>query len=306
MKKCPQGVTALPSGISNLRCIPCMMKILFFLFIFPLFLRAQPFLDVVSAYYQYSAADKPVHNNTLYTELASVALTIPLKIDSDYFVISPVYENFTVIFPLTFVDRQFHAGYVPLTWLHRWNTRWKTAFVFIPRVSSALNEGISGDDMQYGGAVLASYERKTTLKYKTGVYYNSEFFGPFFMPLLGIDWNISPRLNLFGVLPGSMNLEYKFNKSVHGGVIFRSITNSYRTFGYNYIRVNDNHLKLFMDFYLAKSHAISIEAGHTILRKYVSGFRKQGDEMNYSMNVTDGLLFRVGYSLRIRTDGMRK
>jgi len=279
-----------------------MKKFLLLICCIPLCVNAQPFIDLASVYYQYSAADKPVHNNTVYTDLASVSLTLPLKVDSDYVVINPVYENFRMTFPLSFVDREFHAAYLPLTWLHSWNARWKTAFVFIPRMSAEIDDRIKKNDFQYGGAILNSYKKNETLKFKFGLYYNSEFFNHFFMPLLGIDWNINSRWNLFGVLPGSMNLEYKINKLVHAGILFRSITNSYRYYDYNFIRVNDNHLKLFMDFYLTKTQVISIEAGHTILRKYKSGFRNEGKADYYEMNVTDGYLFKVGYAFRLRTD----
>ncbi len=279
-----------------------MKKIILSIFLLPLFACAQPFLDVVSSYYQYSPADRAVNNNAVNTQLAAISLTLPFKINSDYFVINPVYENFRMISPRTFINREFHVGFIPLTWLHQWKSKWKTAFVFIPRVSSQLDDDLSSRDIQYGGALLTSYQRKETLKYKIGLYYNSEFFGPFFMPLLGIDWNINSKWNLFGVLPGSMNLEYKFMKSIHAGIMFRSNTNGYRTFDYNFIRVNDNHLKLFMDFYLSKKQVISIEAGHTILRKYKSGFRESGKADYYSMNVTDGFLFRIAYAFRIRTD----
>lgn len=290
------------TGFSILHLINVMKKVVLILFFFPAWCKAQPFIDLVSAYYQYSAADKPDHNNTVYTGLASVALTIPMKVDSDYIVINPVYENFRMTFPYRFIDREFHVGYVPISWLHYWNSRWKTAFVFIPRISSRLHTGLGRRDMQYGGAIVTTYQKSETLKYKFGVYYNKEFFNDFVLPLLGIDWNINSKWNLFGVLPGSMNLEYKFRKSMHAGIMFRSYTNSYRTFDYNFIRVNDNHLKLFLDLYLSKKQVISIEAGHTILRKYRSGYRKSGDSDYYSMNVTDGFLFRLAYSFRMRTD----
>ena len=279
-----------------------MKKAILFIFLFPLILKAQPFLDIASVYYQYSAADKPVNKNTVYTDLLSASLTLPFKVDSDYIVVNPVYENFSLTFPLTFVDRQYHTVYLPLTLLHRWNARWKTAFVFIPRFTWQPDMRKRTRDMQYGGALLTSYQRKPTLKYKIGLYYNSEYFGPFFMPLLGIDWNINSKWNLFGVLPGSMNLEYKFSRLMHAGILFRSITNSYRTLGDNFIRINDNHLKFFLDFYLTKNNVITAEAGHTLFREYKSGQRISGETDYYKMNVTDGLLFRVGYSFRIRTD----
>lgn len=279
-----------------------MKKFLLLLILFPALLQAQPFLDLASVYFQYSAADRPKDNSTLYTELASVSLTLPLKIDSDYFVINPVYENFKITFPANYKDHTFQVAYLPLTWLHQWNAKWKTAFVFIPRMSSELKGNFTSNDMQYGGAVLTSFQKKETLKYKFGLYYNSEFFGPFFMPLLGIDWNVNSKLNIFGVLPGSMNIEYKFVRSVHAGILFRSITNSYRTYMHSFIRVNDAHLKFFLDFYPAKNHVISVEAGHTLFRKYKSGYRESGKADYHDLNVTDGLLFKIGYAFRLRTD----
>lgn len=276
-------------------------RILLF-FLLPMFSSAQPFIDIANVYYQYSAADKPTNNYTVYTSLASVSLALPLKIDSDYVLINPVYENFKMTFPIRYTNREFHVGYIPVSWLHRWNAKWKTAFAFIPRVSSQLTNKFSSKDMHWGGAILTTLQKKETLKFKFGLYYNSEFFGPFFMPLLGIDWNVNPKLNIFGVLPGSMNIEYKFRKMMHAGILFRSLTNSYRTSINNSIRVNDNHLKLFLDFYVSKKHVISIEAGHTILRKFKITFRDEGKPVYYNMNVTDGLLFRIAYAYRVRTD----
>ena len=279
-----------------------MKQILLFIAIIPLTVKAQPFLDIANVHFQYSAADKPGHNNTVYTELGSVSLLLPLRVDSDYIVLNPVYENFRMTFPGTFLEREFHSVYIALSWLHQWNSKWKTAFVFIPRVNSQLEYDFNNLDLQYGGAILNSRESSKTFKWKFGAYYNSEFFGPFVMPLLGVDWNINSKWNLFGVLPGSMNLEYKFRKSMHAGILFRSLTNSYRTITYNFIRVNDNHLKLFLDFYLTRRNIISIEAGHTLFREYKSGFRITGKPDYYSMNVTDGWLFRIAYSFRVRTD----
>ena len=279
------------------------MKKIFFILLFPFFCcQAQPFLDVAGAYYQYSPADKPAHNHIVNTSLSSFYLTIPVRIDSDYIVFNPVYENFQLEFPESYVDRSFHSAYMPLTWLHQWNSKWKTAFVFIPRMNSRLEEPLSTKDFQWGGAILTSYQRSGNLKYKAGIYYNSEFFGPFVIPLLGIDWNVNQKWNVFGVLPGSMNVEYKFSRAVHAGILFRSLTNSYRTFDYNYIRVNDNHLKLFLDFYVTPRNVLSIEAGHTVLRRYRTGYRRHDAESYFSMNVTDGWLFKIAYSFRVRTD----
>src|SRR5438874_792713 len=73
----------------------------------------------------------------------------------------------------------------------------------------------------------------------------------FFVPLIGIDWQINPRDVLFGVLPGSLWFEHKVNQNFFYGGTFRALTNSYRLqtidpcasgdcSGKNYLRIDDN------------------------------------------------------------------
>ena len=162
---------------------------------------------------------------------------------------------------------------------------------------------IDGNDFQFGGAVLNVFKKNENLKYKLGLYYNSEFFGAFFMPLLGLDWNVNSRLNIFGVLPGSMNLEYKFSPNkFHAGINFRAITSSFRINDNPYLKINDNQLKLFVDYYVTKNNVISIEAGHTIFRKFKTGIRLGGKNTDADLNVSEGYLFKIAYAYRIRTD----
>lgn len=144
---------------------------------------------------------------------------------------------------------------------------------------------------------MAVYKKRENLKYKLGVYYNREFFGTFILPLLGIDWNINDRTNLFGILPGNMTLEYKINSSLYGGINFKSITNSFRFDGLTFLKVSDNYLKLFLDYYLIKKIVISFEAGRSILRKYSIGHE---NEPLIRIDLNDGLLLKAGLAYRIR------
>ena len=85
------------------------------------------------------------------------------------------------------------------------NPKWRTTLLVLPKINSDYKD-ISTDDMQMGGVAMFSYKKKDNLKYHFGLYYNREFFGDYFLPLLGIDWKINQRMNLFGDLPITMNL----------------------------------------------------------------------------------------------------
>ena len=74
--------------------------------------------------------------------------------------------------------------------------------------------------MQAGGALIAAYKKTEKLTWKLGVYVNGEYFGVFVMPLVGLDWNITSRDNLFGVLPGNLTYEHKINNQFYYGANF--------------------------------------------------------------------------------------
>lgn len=285
------------------------MKYFFSILLFlqiTLTLHAQPFVDIISSNYQYNLANEQLNKNKLplTTNVFNISLNLPLKVDSDYIIVNPSYENQFLNFDEQVNNLTIHSATLPLTWLHQWkNQKWKTAFVFVSRLNSDMIKPVDENDFQFGGAVLNVFKKKENLKYKFGVYYNSEFFGPFFMPLLGIDWNVNSRLNIFGVLPGSMNMEYKFSPNkFHAGINFRAITSSYRLQDNRFFKINDNQLRLFVDCYVTKNNVLSLEAGHTILRKYKTGIRLGGKTSYDDLNVHESYLFKVAYAYRIRTD----
>ena len=267
-------------------------------------LKAQPFFDLLNIQGQLSKPTKDHSKDSSGTETYnySADLSVPLKIKKDYLAIGASYSILRVK-QSNFREIDMRSILFSLAWVKQWkNEKLKTSFILISRANSEPGNSITQNYFQWGGAVLHTVKRRENFKYKFGLYYNSEFFGPFILPLVGIDWNINERLNLFGVLPGSMNLEYKLNNSIYVGAAFRSITNSYRMAANSFIRINDNHLKAVADFYLTKNHVLSLEAGHSILRKYKPGIRVAGETTYSDFQVNDGYLLKIAYAFRFRLD----
>ena len=100
--------------------------------------------------------------------------------------------------------------------------------------------------------------RTPTQKFSLGVYSNSEFFGLFVVPLVGIDWKIDDRNYLFGVFPGRLSFEHQWDRHWYSGLSFRAPTNSYRITNGEYIRLDDAQLSLFLDYYLTKHLCLSL------------------------------------------------
>jgi len=266
--------------------------------------EAQPYVDLLNIQGQLSKPidDRSKDNTGTHTYFFSSDLSLPLKIRKDVLAIG---ASYSILKYRQWADREIDMNSLLLSfaWIKQWkNDKLKTSFVLIGRTNAYPKNSISSNNLQVGGAILQTIKKRQNLKYKFGIYYNSEFFGPFILPLAGIDWNINERLNLFGVLPGSMNLEYKLGKYINVGLAFRSITNSYRGTDDSFIRINDNHLKALADIYLAKKHVFTIEAGHSILRKYKPGTRISGETRYNDLHVNDGYLIKVAYAFRIRLD----
>ena len=238
------------------------------------------------------------------TQLTSIFLNLPVQIDSDYIVINPVYENYRIDISSETRAVSLTAIYMPVGWIHQFkSSKWSTTLMAIPRISSDLAKPLDGNDYQMGGIALATYKKKETLKYSFGAYYNSEFFGDYYIPLLGIDWNINNKWNLFGTLPVNLNLEYKMNKTVHAGMGLNLLTNSYRIQDHDFLRIDDYSAKFILDIYMMKNQVISFEAGHSLFRQYRMGMM-EGQKPDYTgdLNVSDGYQFKLAYIFRIRTD----
>ena len=266
---------------------------------------AQPYFDVANIYYQKSPDKSLYHSDetNLKTDLFSTNLQAAFKIKKDYVIINPFCDAYQLQLEKSPKQKIYGIG-MALTYLKQWkNEKWSTAFVAIPRLNSELKK-VDGNDYQMGGVVLGIYKKSEKLSYKFGVYYNSEFFGPFVLPLAGIEWKPSERLSIFGLIPNQLNLEYKFNKTFYGGVEMVFMTNSYRLESNYFLRMDDNHVKLFLDTYITKNIVLNLQVGQSVLRKYRYGIRENSSTTYPEpvRNVNDGLLFRAGIVYRMRLD----
>lgn len=249
----------------------------------------QPFNDI----------DKPKYNTINQT---TAFLNVPLKIKKDYLMLSPFMQLYDVRF------REYKTSYrsaqISVSWLHQWkNERWNTAFVAIAQSNALKTNWFEQNTFQAGGAIVNTFTKNEDFKIKFGVYGNAEFFGPYFLPLLGVDWNINERLGLYGLLPSYLFLEYKIvPDKFHGKISFDTELSTYRNQPMNYFRVNDNHIKMVFDLSLTKNIVLSAEAGHSVLRKFVAGVRRNGKASESDLNYRDAFLVRAGLYFRVSTE----
>ena len=144
------------------------------------------------------------------------------------------------------------------------NPKLKFTGLVIPKIAGADLGSSFSDIFQLGVYSLFTVTESDKFRYKFGLYYNREFFGNFFVPLVGIDWKVTDRFSLFGTLPQSFKASYAIVPSrVNAGLAFRSMTRSFRAEdALNYVRYNELQLKTFFDFYITSKNVVFVEGGY--------------------------------------------
>ncbi len=144
------------------------------------------------------------------------------------------------------------------------NPKVKFTGLVIPKIAGADLGAAFSDVFQIGAYSLFTVTESEKFRYKLGLYYNREFFGNFFVPLVGIDWKVSDRFSVYGTLPQSFKASYAIVPArVNAGLSFRSMTRSFRGDDNNtFVRYNELQFKTFFDFYISKKNVVFVEGGY--------------------------------------------
>ncbi|MHC1706717.1 MAG: DUF6268 family outer membrane beta-barrel protein [Bacteroidales bacterium] len=298
------------------------MKSFIYLFIVLIFFSwkssmAQPYVDLANV--QYTSFNKaPMENNMNASVIhsawsGSFFLPLPLK-NNNRLILGA--DNISVKVDYSDADTSFTSRLsstsVQIGLLKQWkNPNWNTIFILIPRQAADFRD-VLASDRQLGGAVINTFSWKKDLKLKFGLYYNREFFGNYFMPLAGLDWKVNDRINIWGLMPGSLNIAYKLNTWMTCGIKYQSITATYRAEGHtgdDYIREghtfwSDQQLSLKGELYLLNNLVFSAGAGMTVfhyLQQYNKHHKKLSYMSDYQQSRDRGFVY-AGLAFRVKTD----
>lgn len=179
--------------------------------------------------------------------------SLPLKMkNGNYLLLNPDVHRQTFNFDTGRLYKAYKTGLV-LAYMKMLK---KGNMIGIVNISNNYVEGSMGQaSFQIGAGVLITRPINKALKIKYGLYGNREFFGALLVPLLGLDYKISDKMRLFGVLPQNMKLEMKHKQWLRYGAVFETPLNTYwqSTVQNNrYIDQRQILLGVFSDFYITK------------------------------------------------------
>jgi len=274
---------------------------------------SQPYVDIVNTSAQSLQSNyKDALNSKNTTTNYFLNITVPLVLDSQNTIIIRFYgEDLQSTIKNDFYTQtnNLYSTLLPIGLQHETkNKKWKFLGLVMPKLSSDFKAKVSSYDLQVGGYGLATYSINKKLRIKAGLFYNKEFFGNFFVPLVGVDWDATDRLKLYGVLPTMYRIEYAVVKQkLYAGLAFKSYTRSYRLSDSNhdYVKNAELQAKAFVDVYIKKKFVLFAEFGRTIGYSPLAYLYQTKTEAQYIpiyTKIQDAFFFNVGLALRIRND----
>lgn len=191
------------------------------------------------------------------------------------------------------------------------NDKWTGTYMLLPKLSSDM-KGFSSKDFQLGAVVLMKYHKSENTKYKFGMYYNSELFGPFFVPILGLyHQSTNKKWEINASLPISADVNRAWNEKWRTGMNFFAFVRSfhlhepYQGNPNNYLVKTTNEVFAYMQYHATKSLIIQGKVGYSIGRNYriydvqdqitwgLSAAKFGDDRKQLNTDFADGMIFRL-------------
>lgn len=163
-------------------------------------------------------------------------------------------------------------GLILRTGLYRKFSRDRAFQIFLaPRFMSDF-KNISADHFQMGALFLYEKKFRETLKMGFGMMYNQEFFGPYVVPLINLEWHFSEKWSVIGLLPVYGKIKYQVNERFSTGISHFGLITTYRLgksdYMGDYIERKSIDESVFARFELMKNVFIEGRFGYALGRSY--------------------------------------
>jgi len=282
--------------------------------------KAQNYFDMGSISYANSPSNK-FENSSEETgvEELELKLNFPVVIDEKNVLLTGLYANRIQVKldPDISGDTSLNSIGLVLGINHTYSEKWSATYLVLPKISSDLNE-LSGKDFQLGLLSLFNYTKRSDLKYKIGLYANTERYSLSFLPLFGLYYQ-SPdkKFEANFTLPISADVNYQLFEKTKVGLSFDGLGSSYNMNKRLYIDKDtyavksSNELFAYLMFQLGNSFYVKPKLGYSIFRTYkvfenndkvdfsVGPFYVGDNRNQLNTNFEDGAIFKVEMVYRV-------
>lgn len=255
-------------------------------------LFAQDYIDLASIYYRntnentYANTDK-----TTRVEEYGASLTFPVKLKSGNAIVTGMSFNncnftsgVTVKDEFISKDEFLLSSGVKLGMSVKHSEKISSLYLVLPKLAADV-ENIDFNDLQIGAVGLFTYKKSEILKYKFGLYYNTEKFGTYFVPLYGFYYqSVNKKFVVDVVFPSSIDFNYSLSDYLSVGGNFYGNTNSYN-YGKDdeyYVHRSIKELTVYLQTALKKNFILQARVGHSIGRSIIK--YKEDDDVSFAIS----------------------
>jgi len=154
------------------------------------------------------------------------------------------------------------------------NDSWSSTFMAFTRVASDKIK-LTNDNLQIGFLSLYTHKKRADLKFRYGLYANTEIYGLIVVPIIGL-YYVSPNKKFEADLnlPIIGDINYRINAKTWVGMRFDGLGTTYnlsnQSYGPNgaYVSKTSNELVSYLRFKLGKSIYLNTKVGYAISRNY--------------------------------------
>lgn len=147
----------------------------------------------------------------------------------------------------------------------------KLQLLVAPRLMSDF-KNLDGNSMQWGAVVSYQNDLSEDLNLGFGAMYNQELFGPYMVPLFLLNWQVSERWFLEGMIPVTFKAHYRVNEGLDVGFNHFGLITTYYLgddeYAGDYIERQSIDLSLFARQRIYKNIFIEGMVGRSIGRSY--------------------------------------
>ena len=138
--------------------------------------------------------------------------------------------------------------------------------LFIPTLSSDY-QPVKGEDVQYAGIVRGVYRVQPALTWRAALGYRQTFYGPIYIVLGGLDWQVSRKVRVFGDLPANLTVAWAATPNLNTGFDMAANFSTYSLSVANeYVRYRTFLAGLFCEYYVRPQLALRATVGYSIIR----------------------------------------
>lgn len=254
------------------------MKYVLSLFFCCIFLEchAQNYFDVVNMTFATTPQNNFESSNakTSVEELA-LELNFPVEISSNVILLTGVFGNKTKVnLDADLPSTDLNVLGLNLGFNKTFNDNWSLTFMAISKLASD-KISISKDNLQLGFLSIATNKKRDDLKWRYGIYANTEQYGLMIVPIFGLYYvSTNTKFEADLNLPIVADINYRLGSKYWLGLEFNGLGTTYKlnkkSYSINgaYVAKTSNELISYLRFQLTKSLLLNTKVGYAVARRF--------------------------------------